>query len=454
MHIILCGGSGSRLWPLSRLNLPKQFIRLAQESSPFEMTVSRNRALGVKICMVGNRENYFHALNQLKRSGLKSFSYLVEPVGRNTAPAITLACLSFAKDDDLILVTPSDHLIKNTAGYKKTIRQGMKLAKTGWLVTFGIKPTRPETGFGYILVKGNKVVSFKEKPDFKTAKAYLDQPNVYWNSGIFCFRKDVFLTEIEQYLPELLAKAKHALTNSQKHNPPLISEADMLEIPAISIDKALFEKSAKVACVPFPQNIGWSDLGSFDALYDFYQDKPLAGSMIKPILLNSKNNVVLNAYRQVALIDVENLIVVDSPDALLIVKRGSSHKMRELYATISQLNPKLVENFPCVEKSWGNYTLLAEDTFYRVIKIEMDSGQSLSAHRHAYREEQWTVVQGEAEVELDDDKKLLQAGDWLCVPCGKVHRLKNIGPKRLIIIEIQRGNPLLETDIERLSDVP
>ena len=454
LHIILCGGVGSRLWPLSRLNLPKQFIRLAFESSPFEMTVSRNQALGAEICIVGNRENFFHALNQLKRLNIESFSYLIEPVGRNTASAITLGCLAFAKENDLILVTPSDHLIKDKDGYKKAISKGLELAKAGFLVTFGVKPTSPETGFGYIFVEGNKVTSFKEKPDLQTAKTYLNKTNVYWNAGIFCFRKDIFLAEIEQYEPKLLAKAKQALANAQKHNPPAIAEADMLEMPALSIDKALFEKSAKVACVPFPEDIGWSDLGNFDAIYNFYQDDLETVSKIKPILINSNNNLVLNSSRQVALIDIEDLIIVDSPDALLIVKRGSSYKLRELYSTIFQLNPKLVENFPRVEKSWGNYTMLTEEMSYRVIKIEMEPGQSLSAHRHAYREEQWIVVEGQAEVELGQDKRLLNEGDWLSVPPGSVHRLKNIGLTRLVIIEVQRGSLLADTDIERLSDEP
>lgn len=327
-NIILCGGSGTRLWPISRSIKPKQFIKFFDEKSLFQMTVERNMLISSKQFIVSNAEQYFLAIDQLKELDVGESSFLLEPIGRNTAPAIALACFSLPLDE-VVLVTPSDHLIKNTKAYIQAVKKAMVLANEDNLVTFGISPKYAETGYGYIESNNERVERFHEKPDIESAKEYLKSGNFYWNSGIFCFKVGVFLKELKQYSSSIYEASKLAFENAQNDGLLRISHEDMLNIPEDSIDYAVMEKSTNVKMVQ--SDIEWSDLGSFESLYEeLNKDKNGNTQYENLYTIESKNNFIYAKDKVVALIDIEDLVVVDSEDALLISKRGSSQKVKKI----------------------------------------------------------------------------------------------------------------------------
>lgn len=290
-NIILCGGSGTRLWPISRTLMPKQFVKLFNDKSLFQLTVERNSKVCDSQFIVSNTEQYFLALDQLAELDKNNNKYLLEPIGRNTAPAIALACFSLPKDE-IVLVTPSDHLIKDETEYKKVLFQAEKLASEGNLVTFGIKPTFAETGFGYIEADGLNVKAFHEKPDTTTAQEYIDAGNYYWNSGMFCFKAGVFLDELKKHSPKIYESSLNALNNTTATDDMTrIKLDDMITIPEDSIDYAVMEKSDIVKVVP--SNINWSDVGSFDALFEELPKDKDNNTLNKNLIsIDSKNNLV------------------------------------------------------------------------------------------------------------------------------------------------------------------
>ena len=322
-NLILCGGSGTRLWPLSRHQTPKQFYPLFAGQTLFEQTVLRNKMLADEFWVASNARQIDLAKEQLNRCGVTDFRCLVEPVGRNTTPAIALVCLAL-DPEELVFVTPSDHLITKAPEYRRAVARAAELAAEGYLVTFGIKPTGPETGFGYIEAQGETVVSFREKPDLVTAQGYVAGGKHFWNSGMFVFKAGAFLGELGIHAPEVLDACRRV-------GGVTPDEAGMRAIPAVSIDYAVMEKSRKVRVVSCDP--GWSDLGSFDALYDEVERNETGNGVltsVEPIFVGSKNNLVVGAQRKVALVDVEDLMVIDTPDALLIVRRGSSQKVKDV----------------------------------------------------------------------------------------------------------------------------
>ncbi len=332
INILLCGGSGTRLWPLSRTMLPKQFVRLFDGRSLFQKTVLRNSQLCTHSMIVSNTEQYFLAVDQLEQIDSTIPKFLLEPVGRNTAPAIALACMAL-EADDIVFVTTSDHLVKDHVAYEKTVLEAKALAEQNNIVTFGIRPSYPETGFGYIEANGNDVASFKEKPDEQTAQLYIEQGSYYWNSGMFCFKAGVFLEELKQYAPEIYRACLKALPANTKKTEIRIGLDAMTAIPEDSIDYAVIEKSQKVKVVPC--DMGWSDLGSFDALYDEVKVASSGNAILprtdgspEPICIDAHNNLLVTRGRQIALVDVDDLLVVDTSDALLISKKGSSQKVK------------------------------------------------------------------------------------------------------------------------------
>lgn len=341
-NLILCGGAGTRLWPLSRNSLPKQFYPLLNGRSLFEETVNRNKALVSGFSIASNQLQMSLAVQILKKCGISDFTSLIEPVGRNTAPAIALISLMY-NEDDILFVTPSDHQISNQAAYEKAVLKARALAEAGYIVTFGINPSYPETGFGYIEAEGEEVISFKEKPDLETAKKYISSGRYTWNSGMFVFKVGTFLDELKKLAPELyelcLAVSKKT-ENSQQIEP---SYDDMMSIPAQSIDYAVLEKSKMVRVVSC--DFEWNDLGSFDALYDAVEKNDEGVQIIgseNPILINAENNLIISKKRKVALIDVEELIIVDTEEALLIVKKGSSQKVKQVVAEIKKTSESLL----------------------------------------------------------------------------------------------------------------
>ncbi len=341
-NLILCGGIGSRLWPLSRATTPKQFARILDGGTLFERTVRRNRALGCDLFVAANADQYALAVSQLEGLGVRGFGALVEPVGRNTAPAIALACLGF-DPDEVVLVTPSDHLIGDEAAYAAAVRNAVGLAEAGNIVVFGIEPSYPETGFGYIELDGDRVKSFREKPDAETARRYVEAGSYFWNAGMFCFKAGTFLKELESLAPEIFIASKTAYERAAGATKPLrVARADMEAIPSISVDYAVMEKSGKIACVPC--DIGWSDVGSFDALYDAMPGTgdALRGNAAEVVEVGGRGNLVLGDGRVVALVDVEDLIVVDTPDGLLITKRGSSQKVKDVVDALKKKRPEVL----------------------------------------------------------------------------------------------------------------
>jgi mannose-1-phosphate guanylyltransferase len=457
INIILCGGSGTRLWPLSRTMLPKQFVRLFNNRSLFQDTVLRNQPVCSSTFVVSNNEQFFLAVDQLGQISSASHQFLLEPVGRNTAPAIALACMAL-DTDDLVLVTTSDHLVKDQAAYEAAVVEAKALAEQNNLVTFGIKPTYPEVGFGYIEANGNDVSSFKEKPDVDTAQSYIDQGNYYWNSGMFCFKASVFLDELKQYAPEMYQACQDAMPKDGCDNEIRIELDAMKAIPEDSIDYAVMEQSQKVKVVPC--DMGWSDLGSFDALYDEVKQPGLDNAVLsrledspEPICIDSKDNLIVARERQIALVDVEDLLVVDTSDAILVSKKGSSQKVKAVVAQIKKQAPELSDIHRLAHRPWGTYEVLVDTAGYKVKRIVVKPSGRLSLQKHFHRNEHWIVVSGTATVTVDNETKLVRPNESTYIKMGQVHRLENDGKIDLVMIEVQVGEYTGEDDIVRIEDI-
>lgn len=339
INILLCGGSGTRLWPISRNQEPKQFNKIFGSESLYQKTIVRN-ASKCKSFRIITGENHFELANkQIKELSLEHhFDFILEPVGRNTAPAIALA-IKDLDPNEIVLVTPTDHLISNTNEYEKVLDRAKVLAEEGFLVTFGITPTHPETGYGYIKFEDEDVIAFVEKPGIEKAKVYLESKKYLWNSGMFCFKVSTFLSELNSFRPDIYTKAQ--IVFQQDGNVNKIAREDMLSIPSESIDYAVMEKSKKVKVIE--SNIGWSDVGSFDALYEQLNKDEFGNNRVENhININSHNNLIMSK-KFIATIDIENLMIIDTPDALLICKKGSGQKVKDVVEAVNKINPELTK---------------------------------------------------------------------------------------------------------------
>lgn len=448
-NIILCGGSGTRLWPVSRTLMPKQFVKLFDNKSLFQLTIKRNNQICGNQLIVSNAEQYFLALDQLEELAQTKNTYLLEPVGRNTAPAIALACMSLTPDE-LVLVTPSDHLIKNKVEYNKVVARAKNLAVQNQLVTFGITPQFAETGFGYIEADGEDVKAFHEKPDHDTAVQYLEAGNYYWNSGMFCFKAGIFLEELKKYSPEIYETSLNAYNNADKKESIRIKYEDMSRIPEDSIDYAVMEKSARVKVIP--SDIAWSDLGSFDSLYEELP-KDNNGNTINEnhVSIDSKNNFIYGNERKIATVDIEDTIIVDTGDALLISKKGSSQKVKKIVEKVRK-NSELHNIHLTGYRPWGTYTVLEDRPGYKIKRIEVKPGKKLSLQKHYHRNEHWIVVSGTATVTVGDDTRIVRPNESTYIKMGEVHRLANNGIIPVVLIEAQVGEYTGEDDIIRIED--
>ncbi|MDQ1244545.1 MAG: Mannose-phosphate guanylyltransferase [Campylobacterota bacterium] len=466
-NIILCGGSGTRLWPISRTLFPKQFVKLFDNKSLFQLTVERNSKVCDSQFIVSNAEQYFLAIDQLEELNKTNNKYLLEPVGRNTAPAIALACLAL-DGEEIVLVTPSDHLIKNEAEYKLVIEKAKELASANNLVTFGIKPTFAETGFGYIQAKPANdeclmlnVELFHEKPSFETATKYLEENSklsiqnlplkFYWNSGMFMFKAGVFLEELKKYSPEIYEASLLAFSSASKDEQIRVKHDDMANIPEDSIDYAVMEKSLKVNVVP--SDISWSDVGSFDALYDeLPKDESGNTQNANHISIDSKNNLIYTNERKIATVDIEDCIIVDTGDALLVSKKGSSQKVKNVVAKLKEQNSQLHNIHLVGHRPWGTYTVLEDSKGYKIKRIEVKPSKRLSLQKHFHRNEHWIVVSGSATVTIEDKTFILNPNESTYIKAGQLHRLENQGKLPLVIIEAQVGEYTGEDDIVRIDD--
>lgn len=453
-NIILCGGSGTRLWPISRTLMPKQFVKLFDKQSLFQLTLQRNLDTCANQLIVSNAEQYFLAVDQMEEMHIDTNSasaqFLLEPVGRNTAPAIALACLAL-DPDEIVLVTPSDHLIKDEKSYEKVIQKAELLAKQGYLVTFGITPEFADTGFGYIEANGEDVTAFKEKPDIKTAQSYVDAGNYYWNSGMFCFKAGVFLSELEKYAPQIYSNSIGALNRADREDMIRIKHDDMESIPEDSIDYAVMEQSSLVKVLA--SSIGWSDLGSFDALAGEFPDDEYGNTVDENLIaLEAKDNFVYSSGRMVTLAGVDDLIVVDTADALLVTKKGNSQKIKEIVAELKGRETELPHIHLTAHRPWGTYTILEESENYKIKRIVVKPGKRLSLQKHYHRSEHWIVVSGTALVTLGDKVITIRPNESTYIPIGETHRLENPGKVDVVLIEAQVGSYLGEDDIVRLQD--
>ncbi len=449
--VILCGGSGTRLWPVSRSLYPKQFVKIFGEHSLFQKTILRNASLASSFSVVINQDQYFMGLDQAEETGVAANrKFILEPTGRNTAPAIALAALA-ARPDEVLLVVPSDHLIDKQSDYEEAVRKAEELAIKGKLVTFGIKPGYAETGYGYIESNGLEVKSFKEKPDAKTAEEYVRAGNYFWNSGMFCMKAGVFLEELQILAPDIFESCLRAFTNAKSDTALRISLEDMKAIRSESIDYAVMEKSKKVNVIP--ADIGWSDLGSFDSLYDTLPKDKEGNTVSQNVIhISSKNNLVIGGKRLISTIDVNDLIIVDTADALVIAQKGSTQKVKELVGLVKKHNPEMTEVHTTAHRPWGTYTILEENAGYKVKQITVRPGAKLSYQYHHHRSEHWIVVRGIASITIDDKSFELKANESTYIPKEAKHRLANLQNDELVIIEAQVGEYLGEDDIVRLQD--
>jgi mannose-1-phosphate guanylyltransferase len=450
INILLCGGSGTRLWPLSRKFNPKQFNKLFNNQSLFQNTLERNLEFCQQVRIISAQDQYFLAQDQVIEISPdeNEIDYILEPIGRDTAPALALG-LKNLSEDAIILVTPSDHFVRNKAEYKKVCIAAKVLAEAGAIVTFGITPHYPETGYGYINHQGQDVIEFVEKPDLEKAKEYLKSGNYLWNSGMFCFKVSTFLGELKKFRPDIHKQVQETSFATQG-NVHKIKKEDMLKIPKDSIDYAIMEKSKLIKVVQ--ANIDWSDVGSFDALYSEL-DKDVNGNTLNDqhYNINSKNNLILS-HKLVSTIDIEDLNIIDTEDALLITKRGSSQKVKEIYQKVEAATPNLTQVHTTVFKPWGSYTILADEAQFKVKSITVKPGAELSLQKHRHSHEHWVVAKGQAIIINGENKFTLNVNESTSIKAGDQHRLTNNTDQEIIVIETRVGSYIGEDDITRIED--
>ena len=467
---IIAGGSGSRLWPVSRETMPKPFMRLEDGQSFLQKTFLRVAALSSQstVLTVVNRELLFRLHDDYSAVNTNNLALelILEPFGRNTAAAIVLSALQVQShwgDSAQILVLPADHLIEKEQAFIKAVSQAREIAKQGFLVTFGLQPTFPETGYGYIEKgeelgdNGYKVQRFVEKPNLATAEAYLSSGRYLWNSGMFCMQASTLLLEVEQHNPELLELVRtswlQARTLKDKKTTQLEINAEQFKrVPDLSIDVALMEKSNKVAVIPC--ELGWSDIGSWQSVSELTSPDLNENRIIgETILHDVKGCFIDSPSRLVAAIGIENLIIVDTPDALLITNKSRSQDVKTISEQLKKQQHPAYLGHRTTVRPWGMYTVLAAAGRYKIKSIVVKPKATLSLQAHHHRSEHWVVVSGVAEITKDSKKFLLHTNESTYISIGEKHRLSNPGIVDLVIIEVQCGEYLGEDDIIRYEDV-
>jgi mannose-1-phosphate guanylyltransferase len=461
--VILSGGVGARLWPVSRELHPKPFMHLADGESLLQKAFARAQGLPdvVDILTVTNRDLYFKTEDEYRPMNLKGVptSFILEPFGRNTAPAVTLAALTVQElygDSALLLVLAADHLIADAAAFAAAVARASQLAEQGLIVTFGITPKSPETGYGYIEAAGETVKRFVEKPNLEKATEYLTSGQYLWNAGIFCFQAGAFLREMAEHAPDVLSAVRTVLAQSERaHKKAAVQiELDATQfgqVPDISIDYALMERSSKVAVVAC--DIGWSDIGSWGAISDLVAvDEHGNGVVGEAVLHDSNDCYVQSSDRVVCMVGIKNQIIVDTPDALLVVDRS---RVQDVKAVVGQLKLRghdAYKTHRTVHRPWGTYTVIEEGPRFKIKRIEVTPGSSLSLQMHYHRSEHWIVVSGVARVTNGEQVFLVQTNESTFIPAGHRHRLQNPGVTPLVMIEVQSGEYLGEDDIVRFED--
>lgn len=463
--IVLSGGSGTRLWPLSRASYPKQLIPLFSENSLLQDTILR--MIGKEFAgplIICNEAQRFVVAEQMRAAGIDPYRIMVEPIGRNTAPAITMAALYLAKEnpDSLMLVLPSDHIIKNEKKFKEILISSVELALNEFLVLFGIVPDRPETGYGYIKAGnyihigsnrcGQQVEAFFEKPDKTRAQFYFEQDGYYWNSGIFLFTANAYLQELSKINPEMLNNCKLALENGREERDFVwIDKLIFQTLPNISIDYQIMEKTDKAVVVP--ADIGWSDLGAWSALWAESDKNECSNVLIGDVVsLNVNNSYLRSEGPLTAVVGVENIVVVATDDAILVVDKNKTDQIKDLIEILKLQDRKEASESLTIHRPWGSYRTIESGHSFNIKQLTIHPGAKISLQKHLHRSEHWIIMQGTAKIIRDNEEFLLYEKQSTYIPMGVVHRLENPGHISLQLIEVQLGSYFGEDDIIRLED--
>ena len=468
--VILCGGSGTRLWPLSRAGFPKQFLCLTGTDSLFQQAVARLGKLGAAPYIVSNEEHRFLAQEQLREMGMTQATYLLEPMARNTAPAMTLAALAAMESgtDPVLVVTPADQTATDTEAFDQSLQTAIAGAAKGHIVILGVTPDKPETGYGYIQTAGQgeqrsdhtiqseKVLKFVEKPNLETAQKYLSEGNYFWNAGMFVVKASVWLAALNNFRPDIAQACQAAWTAKKEDGQFIRPDKDLFaQVPSESVDYAVMEKcpgsSQSIHMVPL--DAGWNDLGAWDAVWNVQSKDDQGNAHTGDVLeTDSRNTLVHASSRLVALVGVHDLVVVETADAVLVADKSRSQDVKHIVNALTAQKREEHTLHRKVHRPWGWYDSIDEGDRFKVKRIQVKPGASLSLQKHHHRAEHWIVVRGTAEITNGDKLLLLSENQSTYIPLGELHRLANPGSIPLEIIEVQSGAYLGEDDIVRFED--
>jgi mannose-1-phosphate guanylyltransferase/mannose-6-phosphate isomerase len=470
--VILCGGSGTRLWPLSRTGFPKQFLCLNSHESLFQQAAKRLAALGndqitvTPIYIVGNEEHRFLALEQLREININPGGALLEPTGRNTAPALTLAALAALEsgDDPVLIVAPADQTVADQLMFTDAMQKAIQTASEGAIVIMGITPDHPQTGYGYIKTSTTEnlasmlvdVERFVEKPDKHTAQRYLDEGGYYWNAGIFVLKASVWMEALKYFRP-VIAETALAAWEKRSIDASFVrpGKAEFVDIPSESIDCAVMEHcpGSHFLLKMVPLDVGWSDLGAWDAVWNVLPKDELGNAHVGDVIATDSHNTLVHATsRLVTLVGVENLVVIETPDAVLVADKSLSQDVKHIVDILNGQKREEQSLHRKVHRPWGWYDCIDEGPRFKVKRIQVNPKASLSLQKHHHRAEHWVVVKGTAEIICGEETIMLSENQSTHIPLGEIHRLVNPGNTRLEIIEVQSGSYLGEDDIVRLED--
>jgi len=458
--VIMSGGSGTRLWPLSRKHKPKQFIPLFSDNTMFQETLLRLNGIDglQKPIVVCNNDHRFMVAEQLHELEVSDSHIILEPFGRDTAPALAIAALKAMEsgDDPVLLVLAADHVIEDVSAFHQAIEDAREQAEAGYLVTFGIVPTMPNTGYGYIQVEQKNTISsvkaFVEKPDMATAKQYVDSGLYYWNSGMFMFKASTLLAELEEYSPSILASCVDALAQG-------ISDMDFVRLnkeafeacPADSIDYAVMEQTNKAVVVPL--DAGWNDVGSWSSLWECAEQDADKNVLQGDVMVHEvKDSYIHSEHRLVSVLGLDHIVVVETADAVMVASKDSAQEVKSIVNRLVAEKRPEAENHRLCYRPWGHYDSIDTGDRFQVKRISVNIGASLSLQMHHHRAEHWIVVRGTAEVTCGDEVILLSENESTFIPLGTKHRLHNPGKVVLEMIEVQSGSYLGEDDIVRFED--